>query len=297
METIQIKSISLALIAHASFGLYVVLAKLLFQSFPPFALLTIVFAFALIASFFLLGQYIQWQTILSRSVFLVTLVAVIRSVTKILAVQYTLVSYVQIIDLTSPFFNAIIAWYVIREKLPHGTIPALLVMTIGAALVITVNPMYIQLPNGQQDLLGIGLATVSSIFMAILVIVTSYSTRAQSNHASIYVAQTSALVITYFLLSIISRETYISFLSINPNNVITLLCFLLVVVTGGVLMILAISRLNTTLFSSLLSLRLVVALIAGWLFLGERLTSIFQLIGTLMVVLSITWYLWQQGKG
>jgi drug/metabolite transporter (DMT)-like permease len=296
MKTIHIKSISMALIAHASFGLYVILAKLLFQSFPPFALLALTFAIALVASFLLLRQNIQWQTILSRSVLLVVLFAAFRSVTKMLAVQYTLASYVQLVDLSSPFFNAIIAWLVLQEKLPKGTIPALMAMTTGAMLVITVNPLHAQLPNGTQDLIGIGFATTSAIFMAILVVVTSYSTRFQSNPTSVYIAQTSGLVITYLLLSILSGETYTSFLSISPNNIIALLCFMLAVVIGGGLTVLAISRVNTTLFSSLLSLRLVVALIAGWFLLGEQLTSSFQLIGAGIVALSITWYLWQQGN-
>jgi drug/metabolite transporter (DMT)-like permease len=296
MGTIHIKSISMALIAHASFGLYVVLAKLLFQSFPPFALLALTFTIALIASCLLLRQHIRWQTFLRKSVLLVILFAVFRSVTKMLAVQYTLASYVQLVDLSSPFFNAIIAWLVLQEKLSKGTLPALVVMTIGAMLVITVDPLHVQLPNGTQDLIGIGLATASAIFMAILVVVTGYSTRSQSNPSSVYVAQTFGLVITYLLLSILSGETYTSFLSVSSSNVIAFLCLLLVVVTGGGLMVLAISRVNTTLFSSLLSLRLVVALIAGWILIDESLTSSFQLIGVGIVSLSITWYLWQQGN-
>jgi len=40
--------------------------------------------------------------------------------------------------------------------------------------------------------------------------------------------------------------------------------------------------------------RLISAIVFGALLLGERLTSFWQITGAVIVLLTITWYLWQQ---
>jgi drug/metabolite transporter (DMT)-like permease len=54
------------------------------------------------------------------------------------------------------------------------------------------------------------------------------------------------------------------------------------------------SQINALLFSTLISWRLVVALIAAWLLLGERLVSVWQVIGALLVMAAVTAYLAHQ---
>jgi membrane protein implicated in regulation of membrane protease activity len=51
---------------------------------------------------------------------------------------------------------------------------------------------------------------------------------------------------------------------------------------------------NAALFSTLISWRLVVALIAAWLILGERLVSLWQVIGAFIVIVVVTLYLGYQ---
>jgi drug/metabolite transporter (DMT)-like permease len=51
---------------------------------------------------------------------------------------------------------------------------------------------------------------------------------------------------------------------------------------------------GATLFSALLSWRLVVVLAAGWLLLGEQLHSTWQAIGAVTIVVTLTLYLRHQ---
>jgi drug/metabolite transporter (DMT)-like permease len=66
---------------------------------------------------------------------------------------------------------------------------------------------------------------------------------------------------------------------------------LIVLVGAALLQIWALSVVNAALFSTLISWRLVVALIAAWLLLGERLVSVWQVGGSLLVIATVTCYL------
>jgi drug/metabolite transporter (DMT)-like permease len=66
------------------------------------------------------------------------------------------------------------------------------------------------------------------------------------------------------------------------------------ITSGGFTQVLSISRVKATLFSTLLSWRLLVVLGASWVLLGERLESIWQGVGVVIVILSITLYLRHQ---
>lgn len=281
------------IVSHTSFGLYVVLSKDLFSRFPPFGLLACSFSFALVVGSIVLHREFHWDDVLIGSLWLVAFVALLRSLTKMLAVQYTLATYVQLLGLMSPFFTAILARVFLSEELPQGTIPALLVSTAGALLVIVHNPLKMQLPNGQTDLIGLGLATASAVLMAMLVVITSFSTRQRSNPVNVYLQQTFTLAAAYLLLSVLFKESWEPFWQIDLAALGYLLVFFLVVSVGGGLTVFAISRINSTLFSTLLSLRLVVAIVAGWIILDEQFTSWFQVLGTLLVITAITWYLWR----
>jgi drug/metabolite transporter (DMT)-like permease len=56
----------------------------------------------------------------------------------------------------------------------------------------------------------------------------------------------------------------------------------------------ALQHLGAPMVSSLLAWRLVSALIFAALLLDERLTSLWQLLGALLVLITVTWYLHRQ---
>ena len=66
---------------------------------------------------------------------------------------------------------------------------------------------------------------------------------------------------------------------------------LVVLVGAALLQIWALSQINAALFSTLISWRLVVALIAAWLLSGERLSSVWQIVGVVLVMAAVTAFL------
>jgi len=290
------KSTLFALISHTGLGLYVVLSKLLFSKYPPFGLLTCGFFFSLLVGIVALRKNFVLSDLIKISVWSIGFIAVFRSVSKMIAVQYTTATNVQLFGLTAPFFTALISRIFLKEKLPSGTILALFVTSLGAYLVTgeySINPLE---AIGHKNLLGMGLALISAIFMAILVIVTNYSIKIQNNSTNVYLQQTFSLVATYFLLSLLTKESWDPFLQVGLVDICLLGLFFIIIFIAGGITVYAISLVNTSIFSILLSIRLVVVLIFGKVVLGETLISTGQYLGVFLVVTTLTWYLWKQNK-
>jgi len=288
--------LQLALIAHTLFGAYVVLARYLFRSFPPFALLATTFGLGLLVMWPALSRRLVRADLFKSVLWVLAAVAVIRSVTKMVAVQYTLATTVQLIDLTAPIFTSILAWLVLRERMPPRTIVTLLATSLGAYLVITTDPFNPTLPNGLSDLIGIALALASSISMAMLIVLTGYLSRGPSNPANIYVQQTLALVATYVVLSIVGGEAWVPGAKNVSDEWLLLVTFVVVVTAGAWFNIVAIAKSNTILFSVLLSWRLVIAIVLSSLLLGEKLDSLYQVAGAVLVIAAISSYLYHQAN-
>jgi drug/metabolite transporter (DMT)-like permease len=288
-------TVGLALFAHTGFGLYVVLVKYLLDYLPRFAMLAAAFSLAVPVTFFVARRHWGWSDFWSAQVWVLCGLVAARSVSKLLAVQFTLASYVQLIDLSVPFFTPIIASLLLQESMPSRTLTALGVTGLGSFFVIAVNPFAIQLPNGSADLFGIALALVSSLMMASGVVYTRYLTNKRLNPAGVFFQQVFSTAVVYILLSLLTAESWQPFASLSASTwAVFALMTTFGLIGGGLSQVFAISRINTTLFSILLSWRLVAAVGLGWILLGERLTSFWQLLGIVIVVLTLTLYLRHQ---
>ncbi len=281
----------LALLAHSCFGLYVVLVKYLIRFLPPFGLLAVTFGLGAPAAYLVTRHHLDWSAFRSPRVWLLSVITVARSLTKLLAIQLTLATYVQLVDLMVPFFTPFLAYSLIRESVPPRTLRALAATSLGSFLVISVNPFNTQLPDGASDLIGIGLALVSSLAMALGIVYTRQLTTRNTNPPTLYLQQVVAVALTYGVLSAVTGESWRPFAQLSLSTLTIFMGFAVVAVSGGLIQVLSISRTGATLFSALLSWRLVVVLGAGWVLLGERLSSVWQGIGVVTVILTITLYL------
>jgi len=290
------QSTLIAVISHTGLGLYVVLSKLLFSQYPPFGLLACGFCFSFLVGIAVLKKNIVWSDLKKISVWGIGFIAVFRSLSKMIAVQYTTATNVQLFGLTAPFFTALIARIFLKEKLPLGTILALLLTSLGAFMVT--GESYLNPINAlnSKNYLGMGLALISAIFMAILVIATNYSIRIQSNPTNVYLQQTFSLVVIYFLLSFLANESWEPLYQVGLVDSAVLGVFFIIIFISGGITVYAISLVNTSIYSILLSLRLVVVLIFGKFVLGEKLISTYQYLGAFIVITTLTWYLWNQRK-
>lgn len=295
LPALDFNVIFLTLIAHTGFGLYVVLYKYLLDYLPPFALLAAAFGFAVPVTFLIGRRNLDWKKFWMADTWLLSGVVIARSISKVFAVRYTLATYVQLIDLSVPFFTPILAWMLLKERMPSRTLLALAATGLGSFLMITVNPFQVQLPNGKSDIIGVVFALVSSFMMSLGVIFTRRLTTRTQNPVTVFFQMVVVTAIAYSVLSALAHESWQPFASLTlPTGVIYLVFILLSVIGAGLAQILAISRINATLFSTLLSWRLVVAVGVGWILLGERLTTVWQGIGLVAVVASLSMYLQHQ---
>ena len=284
-------TILLSLLAHSGFGLWVVLVKLLLQYLPPFRLSGLSYTIAVPITFLIARRYLTWHDFWRADLWLLSGMTMARSVFKLLALQLTLATYVQLLDLSVPFLAPIVAWALLRERMPAGTLPALAATSLGSFLVITKDPFDVQLPHGQTDALGLGFALVSSAAMATGIVYTRWLTRRKLPSAATFFQPAVALSVTYWLLSAASGESWRPFGSLALEYWLVYAVYIgISVIGGGLIQALAISRSNASLYATLLSWRLVVALIAGWLLVAERLTTWWQVGGVAIVVLAITLY-------
>ena len=280
------------LAAHSGWAMYPVLNKVLLAHLPPFTLLMVANSLALAAAFFISRPYLSSALFRSRALWVFALVTAARSITNILAIKYTLAIYVQLINLSTPFYVVWMGRVLLKEKVPPYTLPALALSSLGAYLVISPDPISLQLPRGSTDLLGIALALVSSAFLGLYMTWARKMTTRDAHPAAVYLQQTLTLVILYVCLSQLSGEDW-GLLLEQPLQVwLGIAALVLIVLVGAALLqIWALSVVNAALFSTLISWRLVVALIAAWPLLGERLVSVWQVGGSLLVMVTVTCYL------
>lgn len=295
-----LKSFALVLIAHASFGSSVVLVKYLLRYLPPFRLMFVGFCLTVPLVYLIAGREVKWSQFRHANLWLLSGVVTARSITKLIALRFTLATYVQLMDLTVPFLTAIIAWMMLREAMPPWTLRALVALTIGSFLVIVVSPFDVQLPNGSSDLIGIVFALSSSIAFAINVVYTRHLTTRGFSPITVYFQRATIIVATYAVLSLIAGERWESFTQLTVSSWVVCIFLMVAITSGGFTQVLSVSRVNATLFSTLLSWRLLVVLGASWVLLGEWLTSVWQGAGVVIVFLTITLYLRHQadyGRG
>jgi drug/metabolite transporter (DMT)-like permease len=166
--------------------------------------------------------------------------------------------------------------------------------TVGSFLVIVIDPLDVHLPNGSSDLIGIAFAMGSSILFAVNVVFTRHLTIRGFSPPTMFFQRAMAMAVTYSVLSSLAGEAWKPFAHLTVSSWVIYVILLAALTSGGLSQVLSISRVKATLFSTLLSWRLLVVLAVGWALLGEWLASIWQGVGVVIVILSITLYLRHQ---
>ncbi len=124
----------------------------------------------------------------------------------------------------------------------------------------------------------------------------SYSVaESESVHEAVFMVQLGALVVAAGALSLLLGEDWGRWAALGKTDWLVFAIFTLGVLVGAnVGQIGALRHLGAPLVSSLLAWRLISALVVAGLLLDEHLRSAWQVIGALLVLVTITWYLWQQ---
>ena len=297
----------LALLAHTGWGMYPVIGRYMqtVSGLPTLSLLVVGGIPMLVAMIVYVLPRTGWRVFASRIMWALALSVVIRSVTNLLAARYTLAIYVQLITLMTPFVVVLISRAVLHEPIPRFTLPALTLSTLGALLMLSSNPSGagLQFSLTQSDWLGVALTVISSVALAFYMIVIRRTAeqrddREQVSSAAVLVFQSVVIMAVSLPASLLVGEDWGQWLRLGPRDWLVVAAFIVVVILGANgLQILALRKLGAPFVSSLLAWRLVSTLIVAWLLLGERLTSAWQVVGAVVVLITVSWYLWKQQQG
>ena len=285
-----------ALLAHTAWGAYPVLARYLqtVSLLPSMALLALgnLVALAVFAPFVL--RKLDGRVLRSRAIWGFTLVVVLRAITNVLSARFTLAVYVQLITLMTPLVVALLSAGLFRERLPRLTWPALALSLTGSLLMMSgdIGGHGVRLALTRSDLLGIGLASVSMLCLALYMILVPRTVKDSVPGEAVLLVQLIALTGTSGILSLALGEDWGRYLALGPLDWAVYGAFVVFVLLGANLgQIAALRHLGAPLVSSTMAWRLVATLALAALLLGERLSSLWQALGAVVVLGTITVYL------
>jgi len=197
----------------------------------------------------------------------------------------------------TPFVVALLSATFLREPIPPYTGRAITLSLMGTLLMMSGNmgQAGMHLALTPADWIGIALAFVSTLSLAVYMIIVRRTVLDDVADQAILLVQAVTLLSMSALLSFLLGEDWSHWRAIGPTDWLIFAAFSLgVLLLSNMSQIKALQHLGAPLVSSLLAWRLVSALLVAALLLGERLTSPWQGIGALMVLLTVTWYLWRQ---
>lgn len=292
--------ILLALGAHTGRGVFPVLARYLqvVRGLPTFsfmALVSIPLVFILIVQ---LADGKSAKQLLTRAMWLLALMAIMRTATGNLAARFTIASFVQLFTLMTPFIVVLLNGLFFKEKLPKFTVWAITLCSVGAVLMLSkdLTQSGLSFQFSSSDILGIGFAIASAVFTALYLLTVRNAVKySELPPALILNFQVTAIFLATTITSIFLREPLEPWMNLSLVDWgVVFLYFLIVVFGSNALLILALKYVSAPVVSSMMAWRLVVTVAIAFLVLGERLESVSQILGALLVVATVTWYLWQQ---
>ena len=289
----------IALLAQTAWGAYPVMARYLqtVSNLPSLSILALGSFIALIAVAILFLPRIQIADFQSKRLLIFALIVLARGVTNLLAARFTLAIYVQLITMLTPFLVALLSTVIWHERLPRYTGRALILGLVGVLMIIGVDFFNYQTmpPANRTDWLGISLAAASSLLLALYMIAVRRSTIHNIRGEALLLVQLMSLALGGFLLSLLLGESWLQWRTINAADWFIFGLLAIGVLAGANIgQIGSIRHLGAALVSSIMPWRLVSVLAVSAVLLDERLTSIWQFIGVFLVIITVSWYLWQQ---
>ena len=288
-----------ALAAQMGWGAYPVLLRYMqtVSGIPGLALLAAANFIVLIIAIILFWSRIDKSIFRLRIVWLFGLMVVVRGVSNLLATRFTLAVYAQLIYLMTPFIVALLSRLFLHEQLPRYLFRALAISLVGVLLVLSgsLSEVGVETAVTRNDLLGISLALVSTLSLALYMILTRRISSPKANGEGLLIVHLISLFAFSFLASLLLGEDWHSWETLGSTDwlVFAFICFG-ILLGANLGQIRSIQRLGAPLVSSMMAIRLVSALVFAALLLNERLTSIWQLIGAAIVIITLTWFLRRQ---
>ncbi len=293
--------IGIALLAHTGWGAYPVLARYLqtVSDLPSMALLGLGNLIALAFYLPFVWRHVDKRILRSPLIWGFALVVVLRAITNLLAARFTLAIYIQPITLMTPLFVALLSAGLFREPLPPLTWSAIILSLAGALLMMSgdIGAAGVTFALTPSDWIGIALATASALCLAIYMILVPRTVKHAVPGEAVLLMQLVTLTITSTGVSLLIGEEWTRFATLTLADWMAFAAFVFGVLLGANLgQIVSLRRLGAPLVSSVMAWRLIATLVLAALLLGERLDSWWQALGAVIVLTTITGYLWRQGR-
>ena len=294
--------ILLALAAHTGRGIFPVLARYLqtVKELPTFAFMAIV-GIPLMIMFIV--QVIEGKVnrqLLARAMWMMALAAVARTFFGNLAARFTLASVVQLFALMTPFIVVFLNGIFFKEKLPKFTIWATGLCTIGAVLMLSKDLTQggLSFQFRSADFLGIVFAIASAVSTALYLLSVRHTVK-YSEFSPLLILGFQTIIICGIaaIVSVLIGESLEPWrkLTLTDWGVVTIFS-VIVVIGSNALQIFALKYVSAPAVSSMMAWRLVVTVVLAYFILGEKLETVTQIAGAILVAATVSWYLWLQRK-
>lgn len=170
---------------------------------------------------------------------------------------------------------------------------AICLSTLGGAVMIFGELSTPSLAAGlsPEDGLGIILAFLGTFGIALYMVIVKRGEQKNLPFEAFYISQVGSTMIVMAILSLSLGEDWRAFQTFDWKAGLALAFNAFVVeIAGKVGNITLIRKLGAPLVSSMQAVRLVAALLVGWVVLNEPLVCVWQWIGALLVIGTVTWY-------
>ncbi len=296
--------VGMGVVAQFIWGSYPVFAKRAMAEVPKFSLLLMATTATMLASLWVIRRSDKrtWGEIFglllrARALWGLAFFVVLRSVTNLLAVDMTRATWAQLIYLLTPFVVAILGSAFFGEQTPRFTYRALLLSTLGAMMVLVEDWSHALAGFSARDGWGLAVATFSMISLSVYFLMIRRSSRSNASNGLIMFQQSVAMATTYLALTLLTGEDWGRWAQATPAGLFYAFSVITIVQMGGnLLQITAIGGASPALITSLMPLRLISAIVLGWFVLGEQLKTPWQWTGAVIVLTTVSGYLWLQSR-
>lgn len=218
-----------------------------------------------------------------------------RAATNMLSFKYTLVLYTQLITQLGPFITAFLSRAILQEPLPRFFVIALTASTFGAVLCVLGQSKWSTSELTHSDVIGIGLSILSIFFSAGMRIFMKTSKSTMTEQELISWQYTNAVPLGVAAAMTMSPSAWSHVKALRVSDVLVLSAFVLIIgLFANFAQVTSVRHLGPSLASSLQPLRLVSAIIGGYVALGERLQSLTAWFGVVVIITVISMYLCAQ---
>ena len=298
--TLPVKWILLGLVSQTAWGGYPVLARYIqtVGRVPPLIMTGMANGIATAVLLIFVVPRMRHFLPKPRDLAIFGSVVVLRSLSNVFAVRFTGAINVQLVSLMTPFIVALLSMPLLGEKLPRFTIPAVFLSVAGSILLITSDAGKGTAFNlSRNDILGLCLAFVSALLLAIYMITIRRVVRSETSAETLGTFQALVLFLFMTMGSLVVREDWGALARLPARGWMAIAAFGLGVILAGTLIQNSVLKhIRASFYTVMLAWRLVSTTILAALILGERLTSLWQGLGALIVMSTVTFYSWSQGR-